>query len=265
MPLTLWAYTMGKRQKLLYLVLRGRKPGVYLAWEGLEGAKLQVDGFANALYRGFYTTEEAVHWLKAQTERPLPESLQEWLAKQEEALASSSSPSLRSKIENHLRSGGTVIFTDGCALGNPGPGGYAAVILRDSAREELSGGFRSTTNNRMELYACIAALEHLQPPAQVLLITDSAYVFRATTEGWLQNWATNGWKRRDGKTIQNLDLWQRFHRLCQVFSVEFHWIKGHNATAENERCDHLALSSAQQSELPEDPGYSQRNWLVLPA
>lgn len=246
---------MSSRKKSIYIILKGYKPGVYQQWEGPEGAKIQVEGFANAVFKGFYTAEEAYNWLKAQAKEPLPASLQRWLAEQEHGAANQPSKSLNSLIENHLSTGGIVIFTDGSSLGNPGPGGYAAIILSKQNRREICGGFRFTTNNRMELYACIAALESIQPPQEVFLITDSAYVYRANTEGWLQRWAKNGWKRHDGKTIENLDLWQRLYHLCQIFTVEFYWIKGHNATVENERCDHLAVTSAQAPHLPEDQGY----------
>lgn len=243
---------MSSRRKSIYLILKGHQPGVYQQWEGLEGAKIQVEGFANAAYKGFYTTEEAYNWLKSQAKEPLPSSLQKWLAEQEKVSENHSSKSL---VKNHLQAGGTVIFTDGSSLGNPGPGGYAAVILYNQNRREISGGFRLTTNNRMELYACIAALESIHPPARVLLITDSAYVYQAVTQGWLQRWAMNGWKRRDGKAVENLDLWQRLYHLCQIVTVEFYWIKGHNATKENEHCDRLANTVARKPDLPEDQGY----------
>lgn len=257
---------MSNRKKSIYIVLRGRQPGVYPHWEGSEGAKIQVEGFAKAVYKGFYTTEEAYNWLKSQPKVLLSPPLAKWLAEQEKPLEnhSSNSKPLRSLIEDHLRAGGTVIFTDGSTLGNPGPGGYAAVILHDQNRREISGGFRFTTNNRMELYACIAALESLQPPAQVLLITDSAYVYRAVTEGWLQRWAKNGWRRKDGQTIENPDLWQRLFDLMQVFSTEFLWIKGHNATTENEVCDRLAKLAAQSAGLPPDKGYHRQNTPLRP-
>jgi ribonuclease HI len=243
---------MSKRTKSIYLVVQGRQPGVYTQWEGSQGAKAQVSGVHGAIYKGFYTSEEACNWLKSQSHQSLPPALMQWLVEQESV---GTDNALDSLVKNHLHNRGTVIFTDGSTLGNPGPGGYAAVILTSQTRRELSGGFRLTTNNRMELMACIAALESLQPRAQVLLITDSAYVYRPTVEGWLMRWANTNWKRRDGKTIENVDLWQRLFRLCQTFRVEFHWIKGHNATVENERCDRLALNAAHHPGLPEDPGY----------
>jgi len=243
---------MSKRTKSIYLVLKGQQPGIYTQWEGPQGAKAQVEGVRGAIYKGFYTAKEACNWLKSQTHQPLPPTLQQWLVEQESTGTDNDMDSL---VKNHLHNHGIVIFTDGSSLGNPGPGGYAAVILTSQTRRELSGGFRFTTNNRMELMACIAALESLQPPAQVLVITDSAYVYRPTTEGWLLRWANTNWKRRDGTTIENVDLWQRLYRLCQIFRVEFHWIKGHNATVENERCDRLALNAAHLPSLPEDPGY----------
>lgn len=250
---------MNSRKKTIYIVLKGHQPGVYLQWEGSEGAKIQVEGFGNAVYKGFYTTEEACNWLKSQAKEPLPPPLKKWLTEQEGKAANQSSKSLKFLTENHLKAGGTVIFTDGATLGNPGRGGYAAVILQNQSRRELSGGFRLTTNNRMELYACIAALESIQPPQKVFLITDSAYVYRPMRQGWLQRWAENGWKRRGGRMVENRDLWQRLHRLCQHFTIEVYWIKGHNATLENERCDRLANRAAQKPDLPEDQGYQMHN------
>ncbi|MFN3309970.1 MAG: ribonuclease HI [Anaerolineales bacterium] len=250
---------MPSRRKSLYVVLKGHQPGVYPQWEGSEGAKIQVEGFGNAVYKGFYTAEEASNWLKSQAKEPLPPPLMKWLIEQERKAANHSSKSLKSLTETHLQAGGTVIFTDGATLGNPGRGGYAAAILQNENRREISGGFRLTTNNRMELYACIAALESIQPPQKVLLITDSAYIYRATMQGWLQRWAENGWKQRRGRAVENRDLWQRLHRLCQCFTVEVYWIKGHNATLENERCDWLANRAAQKPNLPEDQGYQMRN------
>lgn len=243
---------MSKRNKSIYLVLKGHQPGVYTHWQGRQGAKAQVEGFQGATYKGFYTSEEACNWLKSQSQQPLPPTLQQWLVEQERA---GTDNALDSLVKNHLQNRGIVIFSDGSTLGNPGPGGYAAVILTGKTRREISSGFRFTTNNRMELMACIAALESLQPPAKVLVITDSAYVYRPIAEGWLQRWANTNWLRRDGKMIENVDLWQRLYRLCQTFRVQCHWIKGHNDTVENERCDRLALIAAQNPTLPEDPGY----------
>lgn len=250
---------MPSRKKSLYVVLKGHQPGVYQQWEGPEGAKIQVEGFVHAVYKGFYTAEEAYNWLKSQAKEPLPPPLMKWLIEQEGEASNPSSKSLKSLTETHLQAGGTVIFTDGATLGNPGWGGYAAVILQNQSRREISGGFRLTTNNRMELYACIAALESIQPPQKVLLITDSAYVYRPMRQGWLQRWAENGWKRRNRKEVENQDLWQRLYRLCQHLEVEVYWIKGHNATLENERCDRLANQAAQKLNLPEDQGYQMRN------
>ncbi|PWH17664.1 MAG: ribonuclease HI [Anaerolineae bacterium] len=246
---------MSKRNKSIYIVVKGRQPGVYTQWEGPQGARAQVEGYPGAIFKGFYTTEEAYNWLNAQPHHILAPTLKEWSAKQGTA---GTNDTLDSLLENHLSKGGIVIFTDGSALGNPGPGGYGAVVLKNQSRQEISGGFRYTTNNRMELTACIAALESLHPPAEVLLITDSAYVCRAITEGWLQRWTNNFWRRHDGKPVENVDLWQRLDHLCRRFQVQFYWIKGHNATVENEVCDRLARSAALQPDLPEDAGFQVR-------
>ncbi|GAB4469554.1 MAG: ribonuclease HI [Anaerolineales bacterium] len=250
---------MSKRKKSIYLVLKGRQTGVYQEWDGTQGAKAQVEGYAGAIFKSFYTSEEATNWLKSQSVTPLPPALRKWLDDQEKAPHNSASKSLQSIVENHLQGGGIVIFTDGSTLGNPGPGGYAAVILKNQHRQEIRGGFRLTTNNRMELYACIAALETIIAPSNVLIITDSAYVYRATSQGWLQRWIQNGWRRGDGKTVENQDLWQKLHHLHQKHTVKYYWIKGHNATVENERCDRLAVTSAQAPNLPPDPGYRRNH------
>ncbi len=246
---------MSKRKKSIYIVIKGYQPGVYSEWEGYAGAKPQVEGFIGSVYKGFFTAEEAYNWLKSQPAQLLSPSHQKWLAEQKDEQGSS----LNKRIEDHLQSGGVVIFTDGSTLGNPGRGGFGAVIIDQHGRRELSGGFRLTTNNRMELYACIAALEGLEPPSRVLLITDSAYIHRATSEGWLQKWSKNHWQRGDAQPVMNADLWQRLFVLCQQFSVEFYWIKGHNANQENERCDQLASSAAKDRSLPEDQGYRMRH------
>ncbi len=245
---------MSQRKKSIYIVLRGRQPGVYSRWDGLQGAQAQVEGFGGAVYKGFFNLEEAINWVKEQPADQISPPIKAWLAEQ----CTSPRDGLNEKIESHLEQGGVVIFTDGSASGNPGRGGYGAVIIQSGKREEISGGFLHTTNNRMELYACIAALERLPEPARVLLITDSAYVARAFSEGWLQQWERRGWRRRDGEPVENPDLWQQLDRLCKIHSVEFHWIKGHNARPENERCDQLASSAARKTDLLEDKGYLVR-------
>jgi ribonuclease HI len=147
------------------------------------------------------------------------------------------------------------IYTDGACLGNPGPGGFGAVLLHESSRREVSGGFRRTTNNRMEMTAAIAALEALKDPCQVTLYSDSQYLVKAMSLGWAQRWRANGWKRNKRELAVNPDLWARLLDLCQYHTVEFLWVRGHSGTRENERCDRLAVAAANQPGLPVDEGY----------
>lgn len=149
-----------------------------------------------------------------------------------------------------------IIYTDGGALGNPGPGGYGAVILHAGLRKELSGGYRLTTNNRMELTAAIKALSALNKPSQVTLHTDSKYLVDAVTQGWAKRWRANGWKRNKKEKALNPDLWQQLLRLLENHQVEFVWVKGHSGNRENERCDYLAVQAAKGKNLPEDKGYT---------
>jgi ribonuclease HI len=147
------------------------------------------------------------------------------------------------------------IYTDGACLGNPGPGGYGAVLLYGPHRQEISGGFRLTTNNRMEIMAVIAALEALKEPCRVTLYSDSQYVVNAMTQGWARRWRANSWKRNQREAAVNPDLWERLLDLCDQHQVEFRWLRGHSGIAENERCDQLAVNAAKQPGLLEDTGY----------
>jgi ribonuclease HI len=147
------------------------------------------------------------------------------------------------------------IYTDGACLGNPGPGGYGAVLLYGPHRQEISGGFRLTTNNRMEIMAVIAALEALKELCRITLYSDSQYVVNAMAQGWARRWKTNGWKRNQREEAVNPDLWERLLDLCDQHQVEFRWLRGHSGIAENERCDQLAVNAAKQPGLLEDTGY----------
>lgn len=139
-------------------------------------------------------------------------------------------------------------YTDGACLGNPGPGGYGVVLVQPDQRQELAGGCPATTNNRMELLAAIVALEALPQPAQVVLFTDSQYLSRALTEGWLQRWQTNGWRTADRTPVKNVDLWQRLLTALARHRVEVRWLRGHAGHPENERADQLALAAARQAQ-----------------
>ncbi|MBC7902049.1 MAG: ribonuclease HI [Gemmatimonadaceae bacterium] len=148
-----------------------------------------------------------------------------------------------------------IIYTDGSSRGNPGPGGYGAILRWGTVEKELSGGFRKTTNNRMELMAVIAALEELKKEnLKVVIYSDSQYVVKAYMEGWLKNWMRTGFK--GGK--KNRDLWTRFDALSKKHQLKFVWVKGHADNPYNNRCDELATSAADERNLPADTGYEMQ-------
>ena len=147
------------------------------------------------------------------------------------------------------------IYTDGACTGNPGPGGYGAMLLFGERRGELSGGYRRTTNNRMELMGPIKGLESLKESCRVTLYSDSKYVVDSMTKGWAQRWRANGWMRNKREKAVNPDLWARLLDLCQGHEVEFRWVRGHAGIPENERCDQLAVQAAHGRNLPPDQGY----------
>ena len=147
------------------------------------------------------------------------------------------------------------IFTDGACKGNPGPGGYGVVLISKDRKRELSGGFRKTTNNRMELLACIEGLRSLKRPCSVVLTSDSKYVVNAMVKGWAKRWRSNGWKLSPSKSAKNTDLWKMLLELCEEHSVKFEWVKGHSAHPENERCDELAVAASSGKELPVDQAF----------
>ena len=148
-----------------------------------------------------------------------------------------------------------VVFTDGACTGNPGPGGYGAILQYGEHRRELSGGFRRTTNNRMELMAAIRVLEALKEPCSVTLVSDSEYVVKGISKGWARAWRAKAW-RRSGKTVPNWELWNRLLELCERHQVNLRWVEGHSGHVENERCDQLAVCAAGGPDLAVDLGYS---------
>ncbi len=133
------------------------------------------------------------------------------------------------------------IFTDGACSGNPGKGGWAAILRYGDKEKELVGGDRQTTNNRMELTAVIQGLAALKEPCEVLLTSDSKYVIDAITKGWVYGWQRNGWRKADKKPALNVDLWEQVLPLLEKHHVTFNWVKGHDGHPENERCDRLAV------------------------
>jgi ribonuclease HI len=150
------------------------------------------------------------------------------------------------------------IFTDGACIGNPGPGGYGAIVQYKGHRREYSGGYRRTTNNRMELPAAIAALNALTERCSIAVHSDSQYVVRAMTEGWARGWRANGWRLANKKPAINVDLWTELLRLCDAHDVSFEWIRGHSGHAENERCDALAFAAASSAGLQTDEVYERQ-------
>ncbi len=147
------------------------------------------------------------------------------------------------------------IYTDGACKGNPGPGGYGVVLVSGNRTKELSGGFRKTTNNRMELLACIEGLRALKGPCAVVVTSDSKYVVQGINKGWAKRWRSNGWKLSPSKQAKNPDLWAALLDLCATHNTRFEWVKGHNGHPQNERCDALAVEASELKELPADPGF----------
>jgi ribonuclease HI len=255
-------------KKNFYTVVAGRKPGIYTQWGGPGGAEEQVKGFAGAVFQGFATRAEAEAFLRSGGKRiePAPELPLPGLPARSTAGAAPAAARSTPEYSADLAAGKVVVFTDGASTGNPGPGGYGAVLLTagphtgEIMRSELSAGFRRTTNNRMELLGCIAALQSLKRRSNVVLYSDSRYVVNAVTLGWARRWQANGWLRAPNQSglrqrAENVDLWEQMLVLLDQHDVEFRWVKGHANHAENERCDRLAVQAAHQPNLPPDPGF----------
>jgi ribonuclease HI len=158
--------------------------------------------------------------------------------------------------ENNKKLKEVTLYTDGCSLGNPGPGGYGAVLIYNDNQKEITGGYRLTTNNRMELKAVIEGLKALKEKCNVDVYSDSQYVVNAFQKGWIFNWKSKNWKRRK-REIPNTDLWKELLDLYNYHHIKFNWIRGHNGVPENERCDKLSKQAAQQEDLPIDRGYKK--------
>lgn len=150
-----------------------------------------------------------------------------------------------------------IIYTDGACKGNPGPGGYAAILLAGGKRKEISGGYRRTTNNRMELMAVIAGLSALKKKCQVVLYTDSQYVAKGITLGWAKGWRARGWRKGDKSPVVNPDLWAKLLELLDQHHVTIEWVKGHAGNEENEVADRLSVAQAMRQDLPADPGFER--------
>lgn len=154
-----------------------------------------------------------------------------------------------------------MIYTDGSSRGNPGPGGYGAILQYTDKNgvkheKEISGGFRETTNNRMELMGAIAALEELRCPCEVILTSDSRYLTDAFNKGWLKSWQAHDWKKADKKPVLNQDLWKRLLKAASGHKLTLIWVEGHAGHPENERCDSLATQAADHGPYVEEDTYS---------
>jgi ribonuclease HI len=217
--------------KKYYAVRRGRKTGIFTEWFGPDGAQAQVRGFKGAVYKGFPTRSEAEQFVKS----------------------SAAAPPEEKPVDEDGR---LQVFTDGGAIGNPGPGGFGVVILEPGRpSREINGGFVRTTNNRMEMMGCITALEALAPEVPVTLHSDSRYLVDAVNKGWVYAWRKRGWRKADGTLPANIDLWQRLLPMLEARDVNLKWVRGHAGHVWNERCDQLVHEAIQQGNLRVDEGY----------
>lgn len=227
--------------KKVYAVAKGRRPGIYYNW---PDAKAQIDGFPGAVYKGFATVEEAGEWLKNPGFSKPAADFNRVKGKPPESI----SP----------KTGEVTIYTDGGSSGNPGPGGYGIVQIYNDEKKELSGGFRLTTNNRMELMGVIVALRNLEyRNVPVTVCTDSSYVVNGITKGWARTWRKNKWVKSDKTSAKNPDLWSELLDLIEPLKINFVWVKGHAGNPLNERCDELAVAASKGKSLPEDKGYKE--------
>lgn len=141
-----------------------------------------------------------------------------------------------------------ILYTDGACSGNPGPGGYAAILIYNGTEKEISGGEPDTTNNKMEMMAVIKGLEILKEPCEVDVYSDSAYVVNSIEKGWVYSWKKNGWKKADKKEVKNIDLWERMLKQLEIHTVKFLKVKGHSTDELNNRCDALAVKEREKFE-----------------
>jgi ribonuclease HI len=252
---------VSKQRKQYYAVRSGREPGIYRTW---EECKAQVDGYANAQYRGFNSLEEARAYLgylkanKSEAGKPAgADPSKPPGAPKKKRRTGRSEGEAREILETSDGLKHVVIYTDGACLGNPGPGGYGIVLLHDKHRKEFSRGFRLTTNNRMEILACIVGLQALKSPCDVTLYSDSQYVINSMNKGWARRWKKNSWKR-EGGNVPNADLWAKMLELCDNHKVSFNWVRGHAGNKENERCDQLARQAALGLDMAIDSAYENK-------
>lgn len=237
-----------------YAVAAGRVPGIYTTWAGAGGAEAQVKGFPAARFKSFPSKHEAEQWIMSIATMPTP-APRPATHTAKPATANDNDLAIHAQA---LAAGKVIIYTDGGCAGNPGRGSYGAVILTSQGRRELASGYAYTTNNRMEMMACIIALQSLQQPSEVAVFSDSAYLVNAITKHWAVQWKRNNWKRnQDGLLVdvKNPDLWQILLDLCALHRVTFVKVRGHAGNTENERCHELASAAMQGRNLQKDVGF----------
>lgn len=231
-------------KKKVYAVAAGIKPGIYDNW---PEAERQVKGYAGAKFKGFTDRAEAEAWMQN------PPQYNQAPAKKSTGAKTVPAASLP-------RDGEISIYTDGGCSHNPGPGGYGAILVTNGRQQELSGGFRLTTNNRMELMACIVALRLVLRTREdnkhpITVYSDSSYVVNGITKGWARSWRQKGWIKSDRQPAVNPDLWAELLELAEKMDVTFEWVRGHAGHPLNERCDQLAVAALKKKDLPIDKGY----------
>ncbi len=241
-------------KKKYYAVAAGKTRGIFTQWFGPSGAEIQVRGYPGAVYKGFSNLQEAEAFLERHPAKSIKRTA---AAGPKRTAPKSNSARHAGSAQLSAAKGQVVIYTDGGSIDNPGPGGYGVVIIKNSTIQELSKGYRLTTNNRMELQACIAGLSAIEKPASIVLHSDSRYVINGITKGWAEKWRANGWMRTKTEPAQNPDLWERLLELCAKHDVQFKWVKGHAGIAGNERCDELATQAAKGTRLAVDRVYEK--------
>lgn len=239
-------------KKKFYAVAVGGKKNIYTDWATTEK---QVKGVAGAKYKSFPTRQEAESWLQnpVYSKKPQTGPGRNGAVKKPQTSAGA-----KPKAAAGIPADAIVVYTDGGAINNPGPGGYGIVICDGTTRREISGGYRLTTNNRMEMTACIVALrEVIGLGRPIVLFSDSSYLVNGVEKGWARSWRRRGWRKSDGAPALNPDLWSELLDLLEEGKVELRWVKGHAGNELNERCDQLAVAAARSTGLPADRAYEE--------
>lgn len=229
--------------KKYYAVAIGKKTGIFTNW---EETKELVYNFPNSKYKSFKKVSDAEKWLDGNANNRINKK------------AKISNNEIQKPSDNKI-----IIYTDGACKKNPGPGGYGVLLLSKDKIKEISEGFRLTTNNRMELLACIVGLASLRKKSVVELYSDSSYVVNSINKGWAKRWRSNGWKQNKTKYAENIDLWEKLLKLTEKHNVSFNWVKGHSNNIGNERCDKLASEAATNKSLKIDSYYEKKNGINL--